>query len=87
MRRSRSFQGAKVPGWSIRDNDTCILTNLDSSALKRLRTPTNQRLALLFNNAIGPEQEPMRAQPTLLEFELNVIRRSPATAGATPSLK
>ena len=49
--------------------------------------PTNQRLALLFNNAIGPEQEPMRAQPTLLKSELNLIRRSPATAGATPSLQ
>ena len=47
---------------------------------------TNQRLALLFDNAIGPEQEPMRAQPTLLKSELNMIRRSPATAGATPSL-
>ena len=60
-RRSRSFQGANVPGWLVRDNYTCTLTNLDSSALKRLRTPTNQLLALLFNNAIGPEQEPMRA--------------------------
>ena len=47
---------------------------------------TNQRLALLFNNAIGPEQEPMRARPTLLEFELKVIRRSPAVAGDGPSL-
>ena len=84
-RRSRSFQGAKVPGWSKRDNYTCSLTNLKSSALKRLRTPTNQRLALLFNNAIGPEQEPMRARLSLLEFELYMVRRSPAIAGATPS--
>ena len=28
----------------------------DARALKRLRMPTNQRLALLFNNAIGPER-------------------------------
>ena len=61
------------------------LTNLNSSALKRLKTPTNQRLALLFNNAIGPEREPMGARLTLLEFELIMIRRSPAVAGDRPS--
>ena len=55
--------------------------------MKRLRTLTNQRLALLFNNAIGPEQEPMRARLTLLEFELNMIRRSPAVAGDGPSFR
>ena len=49
--------------------------------------PTNQRLALLFNKAIGPEQEPMRAPPTLLQFELNMIRRSPAVAGDGPSFR
>ena len=48
----------------------------DARALKRLRMPTNQRLALLFNNAIGPEREPMGAQLTLLEFELYMIRRA-----------
>ena len=71
------------PLFSIGAVEICTARSWELS--QRLRMPTNQRLALLFNNAIGPEQEPMRARLTLLELELNVIRRSPAIAGDGPS--